>query len=248
MGNTSAGNESDSGPTKPCSTCHEPIHPKARKCKVCETYQDWRRYLQVSSLVLALLVALVSVVGWTAPVVVTALTEQNSHMEAYFQALANNRAFIMVTNTGVRPGSVISVRLVARDPGENVFHQEREYFHLEPIVVRAGESNQITLDLAGAPRCYLDQATAFLWEDTAPHVVPSFLVRVRDFRGGQVAIRFDPELVDILRSGGPDWHACAARIVQEIGSEPTAALTQAVRRECDRPPEGTRSGGGSSCW
>jgi hypothetical protein len=245
------GDTSDHGPTRPCRTCFEPIHVSARKCKVCESYQDWRRYLQVSSLVLALLVALVSVVGWAAPVVITAFREQNSHVEAYFQALANNRAFIMATNTGMRPGSVVSVRLVDGQPGQNPFFRERGDFQLEPIVLGPGESKQITLNLEGGPRCALDGAAAFLWEKAPPHVVPSFVVQVRDYRGGQLRmVRFEPRLVDILRSGGPGWHACAAQIVEQLGNSPSTILAQKVRGQCHRPEisPGGGSGNSNSCW
>ncbi len=55
---------------KLCSTCAEPIQKTALKCRHCGSYQDWRRRLGVSSTILALLVALVSVIGSTAPVVV----------------------------------------------------------------------------------------------------------------------------------------------------------------------------------
>ncbi|HEV3236124.1 MAG TPA: hypothetical protein VGZ25_03995 [Gemmataceae bacterium] len=56
--------------TKLCLTCAEPIRKAALKCRFCGSYQDWRRRLPISSTILALIVALVSVIGSTAPVVV----------------------------------------------------------------------------------------------------------------------------------------------------------------------------------
>ena len=42
-----------------CSSCQEPIHPKAKLCKTCKSYQDWRRHFNFSAVVLSLLVALI---------------------------------------------------------------------------------------------------------------------------------------------------------------------------------------------
>jgi hypothetical protein len=232
--------------TKLCSTCSEFIHVDAKKCKVCESYQDWRRFLPLGSMLLPMLVALVSVLGLVTPIVANALRDQNSAMAGYWQAMANNRAFIVVTNDGIRPGSLVAVRLTRREvsgtdlPG-------RYDFQVEPQVVRPGESRQITVEL-GAIRCQLDQASEFLWDDRSPRIVPTFQIKFRDFQGHIREERFEPRLSDILRSTQAGWQSCAAERVDQLGLGPTAQLVSRVRRECPRPLRGSAAGGGHGCW
>lgn len=52
---------------KNCAVCGERIAGSALKCIHCDSFLDWRRHLQFSTSVLALLVALVSVTATTAP-------------------------------------------------------------------------------------------------------------------------------------------------------------------------------------
>jgi hypothetical protein len=66
--------------TKPCKVCGEAIKKVARICIHCNNYQDWRAEVNVSSTVLALLVALASVLSWAVPVITTALTPKNSDL------------------------------------------------------------------------------------------------------------------------------------------------------------------------
>jgi hypothetical protein len=56
--------------SKLCAACAEQIPKAAVKCRFCGSYQNWRRRLADSTTILALLVALVSVIGSTAPVIV----------------------------------------------------------------------------------------------------------------------------------------------------------------------------------
>lgn len=53
--------------TKLCRECCATIPGKARFCTECDSHQDWRRYFPVSSTVLALATALVSVISLAAP-------------------------------------------------------------------------------------------------------------------------------------------------------------------------------------
>ena len=65
--------ENDSHDTV-CKICCKPIEPAAKKCTQCNSYQSFfGRYLGFSSHVLALLVALVSVLGFVIPIVADAL-------------------------------------------------------------------------------------------------------------------------------------------------------------------------------
>jgi hypothetical protein len=92
--------------TKPCKVCAEPIKKAARVCTHCNNYQDWRAELNVSSTVLSLMVALVSVTTAALPVVRDAMTEKNSDLSFTFQGVNEDVIGILVTNQGARPGTV----------------------------------------------------------------------------------------------------------------------------------------------
>jgi hypothetical protein len=93
-------------PTKPCKVCAEKIKSAARICIHCSSYQDWRADLNISSTVLSLLVALVSVLTVAAPVMINALTPKNSKLAVSFQGANNQNMDILVSNGGSRPGTI----------------------------------------------------------------------------------------------------------------------------------------------
>src|SRR5205814_10317427 len=64
--------------TVPCRVCREPIKQGARKCVHCNSMLDWHGWLGISETALALLVALVSVIGATAPRLVEFLRPKSS--------------------------------------------------------------------------------------------------------------------------------------------------------------------------
>jgi RNA polymerase subunit RPABC4/transcription elongation factor Spt4 len=55
---------------KPCRLCGKYMPPRAVRCPACETFQDMRRWIPGNTVVLALLVSLISVIGTVAPAVV----------------------------------------------------------------------------------------------------------------------------------------------------------------------------------
>ena len=65
----------------PCRVCREPIRQGAKKCIHCDSMLDWRGWLGISETALALLVALVSVVGATGPRIVELFTPKASKLE-----------------------------------------------------------------------------------------------------------------------------------------------------------------------
>jgi hypothetical protein len=88
--------------------CAEPIKKAARKCIHCDSYQDWHANIGMSSTVLSLLVALVSVLTAAIPVVKDAFTPKNALLTATFQGANSDRLSVLFTNQGTRPGSVSS--------------------------------------------------------------------------------------------------------------------------------------------
>ena len=74
---------------KACKVCAEEIKKAARICIKCNSYQDWRANLSVSNTVLALLVALISVLTAAVPALKQTFTPKNSSISVTFQG-ANN--------------------------------------------------------------------------------------------------------------------------------------------------------------
>jgi hypothetical protein len=95
-----------SQPTKPCKVCAEPIKQAARICNQCKSYQDWRANINVSSTVLSLLVALVTVLTAAVPAIKSALTPEDSQLSFVFQDASFDSIGILVSNSGIRPGAV----------------------------------------------------------------------------------------------------------------------------------------------
>jgi hypothetical protein len=71
--------------TKPCRVCGEDIKFSAQKCIHCDSYQDWRVRLGIGSTVLALLVALVSVVTNGVPILRAAFEARIIPLKFVFQ-------------------------------------------------------------------------------------------------------------------------------------------------------------------
>ena len=63
---------------KPCVECHSEIPIDAKKCKECSAYQDKRKYLQFSSTILSLLIALISVTSIAIPPIIKAVESLKS--------------------------------------------------------------------------------------------------------------------------------------------------------------------------
>lgn len=58
----------DSPNIKQCKTCGEDIKSSAKKCIHCNSFQDLRRYLPISNTMIALIIALISVVAAVSPI------------------------------------------------------------------------------------------------------------------------------------------------------------------------------------
>ncbi len=94
-----------------CIVCREQIKAGARKCIHCDSYQDWREYFNFSGSVLAWLVALVSVITLSLPVIKNALQKDNSNVVLAFQGIEEGYISLIASNLGTRPGSIGSAEL-----------------------------------------------------------------------------------------------------------------------------------------
>lgn len=157
-------------PGKPCRVCGETIVASARKCIHCDSWQDWRAELGVSSQVLALLVALVSV---TAPLITAVDSVMNPPVAEFsikpVQVLVHLLR-LEVTNFGVKPGAIgnVVVRGFGSDERETVSSQFASRIATGPQMILPSETKTIYLDRvneSAAPhkfklrRCELDVDT-----------------------------------------------------------------------------------------
>jgi hypothetical protein len=104
--------------TSPCVTCREPIRLGARKCIHCDSFQDWRGKLSLSTSVLAMVVALVSVVGATLPAWKAALTVHDSEVKIFFVGVSGLRLHVMMANSGDRPAGILKTWLLLKANNE----------------------------------------------------------------------------------------------------------------------------------
>lgn len=141
-----------------CSTCREPIHPRAKKCKTCDSYQDWRRHLSMSSSVLALLVALVSVLSFAVPMAVELFRKDGSNIAIALQEMQGSNIYFMASNSGNRPGAIGDGAINIR------YGTDRRTIPLSrvdsPPVIMPGTSQQVSFMLADAYKRQIPQIVA----------------------------------------------------------------------------------------
>jgi hypothetical protein len=108
--------------TKACRNCASEIPVAAVLCKECKSYQDWRGWLSVSQTGLALAVALVSVIGSTAPVLIEQFSAKNSKLSLNFAGTVGGEALLAVANPGNRGGTILTGTIfVDLDPKDHKF-------------------------------------------------------------------------------------------------------------------------------
>jgi len=98
--------------TQRCRVCKERIYPGATRCTACNSYQNWRRYFDVSAVVLALLVALISVVSAVGPQIVALLPPWGSDLKIRSYYFSADTVSLLVENIGNKPGYVGKVTAV----------------------------------------------------------------------------------------------------------------------------------------
>lgn len=147
----SGGSTQTAGPsTVACIVCKEEIKAGAQKCIHCDSFQDWRASLTVSSSVLALLVALVSVIGVTAPVLHSVLVKPNSRVLFAFEKAQLQSVFVVASNPGDRPGSLGTAEIKVESEQTKEIRVVKlfsysERPHVVTEVVAPGESKEFQL-------------------------------------------------------------------------------------------------------
>lgn len=139
----------------PCRVCREPIRQGAKKCIHCDSMLDWRGWLGISETALALLVALVSVVGATGPRIVELFTPKASKLKVNIRQVFSNNLELAAVNDGHKNSQLVSARISAKTEDGHA---------LDPIPLQIG----------GIPIVPAEQGTLF--ELAIPLVaIPTFL-------------------------------------------------------------------------
>ena len=105
--------------TKPCISCKEPIRINAIKCFHCEQFQNWKRHLVFSGIVLSLLIALFSVIGVVTPIVQKAFITERASLKLAVISGNYNKIQFMLSNLGKRSAVISEVTIVSDIKGNN---------------------------------------------------------------------------------------------------------------------------------
>ncbi len=119
--------------TKRCIVCAEPINAAAAKCVHCGAAQTIiRERLGISTNVLSMMVALVSVLGVVVPLLIQSATPDDSELVFSLQYATDNELFVIVSNQGREPGTVATARLQLKD-GKSVQLRSSEFAPVEVV-------------------------------------------------------------------------------------------------------------------
>lgn len=161
-----------------CKVCRESIRAGAKKCINCDSFQDWRRFLNMSGTVLALLVALVTVSSAALPKLKELLTLSYSEVLVLERGFKGNQLAFQLMNNGTKQASFISARL------RGTFNKETQEVDLEEL----GPGFPILPDsprplLVHVPAAEVDAFTK--WPTTIQDSTIIVVVRIQEF-GGEV--------------------------------------------------------------
>lgn len=97
--------------TSKCGACGAEMPTNVRYCGHCNSWQDWRGHIHLSSTVLSLLIALISVTSIAVPWLKDSLRQDGSYIRATVVRTGDlaGQPFdvqVLVANTGNRPGTL----------------------------------------------------------------------------------------------------------------------------------------------
>ena len=216
----------------PCPLCREPIRIGARKCVQCKSDLGWRRFFTVSTPTLAILTALVSVLGSTVPVIKTALEPNNSDLHASYigpvNAMASNKITLLVNNDGRKTGAVTQATLTIQLPPDPKLGDRlmRIALHLPggdtPVFIPALSAQPVifTPDLTISVEGNIRKADVEALLDTTPYeqqllsrkdVKCWIVIRIANAKGGEKE-PFPTVAADCWRVGGIASEAARERL------------------------------------
>ena len=99
---------------KACRMCGEDVLAVARLCKHCGTHlAGWNKYISLSSSVLAMCVALVSVLTWAVPQIDNAMKPDASDVQVVISRASRDQIYLAASNYGKRSGSVAGGAIIS---------------------------------------------------------------------------------------------------------------------------------------
>jgi hypothetical protein len=174
-----------------CIVCQEDIRKMARKCIHCDSFQDWRRYLNFSNTVLALLVALLSVSTVLAPVLKEALEKDVSNVSVTYHGVHENLFNLIATNTGSKDGVISEEKLtLTNEIAESISFNLEPKFH--QVVILGGTTIQSTTRLNP-----LDFERFIQWLDSNTIDNALLYVRAENYEAPAWEETFEVEMSDI---------------------------------------------------
>jgi hypothetical protein len=143
----------------PCLRCGESVLVRARICRHCKSDLSWRRHLQLSTTTLALLTALIAVIGTVGPAAKELLLPSDAAFSAVAVGEGANGAPIafLATNVGKKAGAVtegwvfqdwrvdetrtnqLRIRLVPTAAARTVVYPSKS----ETVALRVGNDHQL---------------------------------------------------------------------------------------------------------
>ena len=199
----------------------------------------------MGSSVLALLVALISVVTLCAPTLLDLLTEKDSDLRISVQGIHDDRVYLMVTNDGTRAGSfkALDIRF------DNAWMANSKQLApapltfavpVEPHLITPGGTKQIPVEISPDLRKRLDRAfrlaMSFEWRK---HFRVVALASVIDFSGPREApVELPIKLRDWLAGGRTEWHQCLLSFYRNehggFRAEDIYPSYDEIEKKCDR--------------
>ena len=98
-------------PQSVCTFCKNVINPEAVKCPKCGSFQNWRKNINLSTTLVSLLIALISVTGIVVPILWQALTPSRSQVSVEHAFVTDNFAYLYLANSGSRPALIETIKL-----------------------------------------------------------------------------------------------------------------------------------------
>jgi hypothetical protein len=201
--------------TMPCKACGEPIKKVARVCPHCNSYQNWWGAIGISDKILALLVALFSVLGVVVPIIVAAFTPKNSSLLFSYLGADADSISVLATNDGIRPGAVrypVSLgisRPESQSEATSISLKVREKGGNAALIVEPGRS--VAIDLY--ERRQVNQNPELFSQFENPEFLSQFVCKLQinttDFRAASTVSSLDvycKEFIDFVKRISAENH------------------------------------------
>jgi len=140
--------------------CKKEIPNGAIKCVHCDSFQNWRRYINFSNTLISLLVALISVSALATPIIFKAFKKDQSNVTVKLVGVfvepipdsMNPNPFIsiLISNPATKPGLVANLELLNSDSDPaptTIYLNNDKGFRVSGFVVEPGSYTHYTGDL-----------------------------------------------------------------------------------------------------